>query len=370
MKRAIVCVTNDLVTDQRVHKTCNALIKSGFEVTVVGRKLPESLPLHREYQTKRFRLLFNKSALFYAEYSLRLFLYLLFHPASLLFANDLDTLAAAWMAKKIKNCALIYDSHEFFTHTPELIHRKKIQKIWLCIEKFIFPKISDVITVNESIAALYKEKYGNTLHVVRNIPPEIPLTSPRSRQELGIPTEKKMILLQGAGINIHRGAEEAVIAMKEVDNAVLYIIGSGDVFPLLPALIHDHQLEGKVILLPRQTPEMLRNYTRLADLGLSIDKDTNLNYHFSLPNKLFDYIHSGVPVIASRLPEIERIITTYDIGAFIPGHQPAQIAQTLNEALADEVQYKRWKKNLKHAVQELRWEEEEKILLAIFERYG
>ena len=78
MKRIIISVTNDLVTDQRVEKTCEVLSEIGYDVLLVGRKLKKSLPIQRNYRTKRFRLLFNKGVLFYAEYNIRLFIFLLF----------------------------------------------------------------------------------------------------------------------------------------------------------------------------------------------------------------------------------------------------------------------------------------------------
>ena len=102
MKRIIVSVTNDLVTDQRVDKTCDVLTEIGFEVILVGRKLKNSLPIHRKYSTKRFRLVFNKGILFYAEYNTRLFLFLLFSRKSFLFSNDLDTLLPNYLISKIQ----------------------------------------------------------------------------------------------------------------------------------------------------------------------------------------------------------------------------------------------------------------------------
>jgi len=370
VKRVIVTVTNDLATDQRVHKTCMALKKSGFSVLEVGRILPGSLPLDKPYDTIRMKLLFRSSALFYAEYNIRLFFFLLFHKAHIIYANDLDTLPACWLAKRIKCSKIIYDTHEYYTHTPELIDRPFVQKFWSRIEKNIFPKIQDIITVNQSIANIYRDLYGKDLHVVRNIPISYDDVTPVTREELGIDPTKKMILLQGAGINIHRGAEEAVEAMQFVDDAILYIIGSGDVFPLLPGLADRFNVNDKVVILPRQTPQKLRQYTLQADLGLTIDKNTNPNYLYSLPNKLFDYIHSGVPVLASKLPEIERIINTYNIGSFISDHNPVNIANAMNKALGDKVQYQKWKENITVAARALCWDEEEKILLTIFERYA
>ncbi|MBK9626950.1 MAG: glycosyltransferase [Flavobacteriales bacterium] len=138
MPRAIVTVTNDLGTDNRVHRTCTVLQELGYAVLLVGRALPGSLPLDRPYGTHRMRLLFRKGAWFYAEYNLRLFLLLIFRRSSLIVANDLDTLLAAWMAARLKGSQLVYDSHEYFTEGPELVERPRVRRIWLAIERWIF----------------------------------------------------------------------------------------------------------------------------------------------------------------------------------------------------------------------------------------
>ena len=92
-KKVIVSVTNDLYTDQRVHKVCLFLESQGFSVILVGRKLKSSKILEpRTYKTKRFNLFFDKGAKFYAEYNFRLFWYLIFRKVDVLVANDLDTL--------------------------------------------------------------------------------------------------------------------------------------------------------------------------------------------------------------------------------------------------------------------------------------
>ena len=109
--------------------------------------------------------------------------------------------------------------------------------------------------------------------------------------------------------------------------------------------------------------------TQLAELGFTLDKDTNLNYRFSLPNKLFDYIQAGVPIVASHLTEIERIITHYNIGTFIENHDPKTIALTIQNTLNDEKSLELWKNNLNVAAQELCWENEQQSLLSIYSHY-
>ncbi|MBP7152085.1 MAG: glycosyltransferase [Paludibacteraceae bacterium] len=369
-KIAIVCVTNDLVTDQRVHKTCLTLQKCGFFTIEVGRMLPESLPLQRPYVTKRFKLCFRKGPQFYAEYNIRLFFYLLFAKVDLIFANDLDTLPAAFLAAKIRRKKIIYDTHEYFTETPELVHRPKVQAIWQKIENFIFPKLQVIITVNDSIAELYKKKYNKNLQVVRNIPPTYIPSRLKTRKELDLPENKHILILQGTGINKDRGAEEVLTAMQYLQNCILLIIGSGDVLPALQKMTKELQLENKVIFKTKMPFEELRQYTCNSDLGLAIDKDTNLNYHFSLPNKLFDYIHAGIPVLASDLPELKKIINHYDIGYFLQNHDPKNIAATIEYIFENAERYKTVKSNTEKAREELCWENEEKNLLQIIQQYS
>ena len=367
MKKVIVSVINDLSTDQRVHRTCVTLHNFGFNVLLVGRKQKNSLLLsNREYETKRIKLFFEKGPLFYAEYNLRLFFFLLFNKSGILVSNDLDTLLPNYIISKIKKASLVYDTHEIFTEVPELKNRKWKKYTWEKIEHFIFPKLKHIITVNDSIAKYYGEIYLKDLKVVRNIPIGKKPNSIKTRKELGLPADKKIIILQGSGINIDRGAEEAVEAMKHVNNAVLFIIGSGDIINKLKQTVNDLKISDKVKFINKLPPDELMHYTCNADIGLTLDKDTNINYRYSLPNKLFDYMHAGIPVLASPLVEIKKIFDQYNIGELIENHNPKHIAEKINLMLSNDQKIKTWKENSKIAISDLCWEKEEQELLKIF----
>ena len=363
-KTAIVSVINDLVTDQRVNRTCLTLVKMGYRVVLVGRELPHSLPLQsRPYETYRMRLRFTQGPAFYLEFQIRLLFFLINNPATLLFSNDLDTLFPNFILHKIKRTKLIYDSHELFCEVPELINNHFKRNIWKTLERFILPKIRVIITVNQSIADIYAREYRKKIQVVRNIPTDQFVIQKTTKEALGLPLDKKIIILQGAGINMDRGAEEMVEAMQWIDNAILLIVGSGDVIETLKTMTLKLSIEDKVRITGKVPYERLAQYTSLADLGLSLDKDTNLNYRYSLPNKLFDYIRAEVPVVVSNLVEVAKIVTHYDIGFVLQNHEPKQIALTMNQILNDELSYKRWKDNIKTARHDLSWEKEEKILM-------
>ena len=332
-KRAIVSVTNDLYTDNRVNKICLFLEKQGYDVLLVGRRKKDSVELPpRSYQTKRFKLAKEKGAGFYALYNLRLFFFLLTKQASLLVSNDLDTLLANYAASKFKpNARLVYDSHEYFTEVPELIHRPRVQKVWVGIESWIFPKLKTIYTVNESIAQIYRDKYRKDVLVVRNISPSFQSHSLPSKRELGIPENTFLIIIQGAGINVDRGSEEAIEAMKMIENACLMIVGDGDVVTQLKKTVEQEGLSEKVRFYGKRPYAEMMAFTQHADVGLTLDKPTNMNYLYSLPNKVFDYIHASTPIIATDLVEIKRLIEKHQLGTILTELTPENLAFAIRD---------------------------------------
>lgn len=369
-KRVIVSVTNDLTTDQRVDRSCNALVKMGFEVLLVGRKLKKSLdPEPRRYGMKRMKLVFNKGPLFYAEYNIRLFFFLLRQKTDILFSNDLDTLLPNYLASGIRHLALIHDCHEYFRGVPELNNRKIVTRIWKFIEDRTFPKLKTVIAVNSSIAEIYHKEYGNEIKVIRNVPVTKPAINPKKKADLGIRDDQKVILYQGA-VNVDRGLEEAIKAMKFVKSrAVLLIIGTGDIIENLRQLVSDLGLSEKVVFTGQIPFRDLHSYSLIADIGLSIEKDVSLNYHYCLPNKFLDYIQAGVPVLISPMPEMKAIVEKYNIGELIAGHEPVYMAGRFDEMLENTMKLEIFRENLRKASADLCWEKEEPEFIKIFEPY-
>jgi len=370
MKKVHLSVTNDVFTDQRVNKMARTLHNMGFKVTITGVMRPGSQKFEPFWATvRRFPMLFQKGFLFYAEYNLRLFFLLLFKRTDLLVSNDLDTLLPNHLTALLRRKPLVYDTHEYFTGTPELANRPFVRKTWKLLEKLLFPGQKVILTVNRSIAGLYEKEYGKSLHVVRNLPLYKATDKHPTRTELGLPENKDLILLQGTGINIDRGAEELVMAMRPgygISNALLLIIGGGDVLPGLRAIAAKENLQNRVKFYDRMPYEKLFAFTRASNIGVSIDKDTNINYRYSLPNKLFDYIMAGTPQLVSDLPEVKRIVRQYNTGTVINSHEPAQIAEAIRSMLANREKLKEMESACHEAAKELCWEKEEEVVREIY----
>ncbi|MBK6983712.1 MAG: glycosyltransferase [Bacteroidetes bacterium] len=363
-KRIIVSVINDLVTDQRVARTCSVLFELNYQVLLVGRQQKASKSLEkRDYDCKRMKLLFEQGPQFYVFFNIRLFFVLLFTKADALLANDLDTLLPNYLVSKLKGIPLIYDSHEIFCEVPELQNNPSKKRIWEKLESWIVPKLKYCITVNQSIANYFTNKYKVPFIFVRNIPHYPKIVGLKSRSELNLPLTKKIVILQGAGINVQRGAEELVEAFQYLDdNYLLLIIGSGDVIHQLKENTIKYQLQNKVKFIDKIPASELRHYTSNANLGVTIDKDSNMNYHFSLPNKVFDYMHAGIPILATKLPEIENLINAYHIGTFIENHDPKHIASQIHDFLSSK-EYLEYKSNTVIAAVANNWKFEKQKLV-------
>lgn len=364
MKRIVLSVTNDLVADQRVHRSCMALNEEGYSVTLVGRKLPDSKPVSRPYKTERMRLLFRKKAVFYAEYNIRLFLKLLFKKADLFYANDTDTLLANYCAARLRCKPLYFDAHELFPEVPELVGRPSVKRFWTKIEDAIFPHLKHCSTVCQSIADIYKERYGIEMHIVRNVPDR--LVQPSTHPNANATDHTPIILYQGA-VNVGRGIAEMIEAMPYLDGFRMIVAGGGDCVEQIRTLVQRLHLEDRVELLGPLPFSELKALTPKADIGLSILNNMGFNYYYSLPNRIADFVQAEVPVLATDFPEIHRVVAKYQIGTLIPSgveSDPQQLAQIVKQT------YEEWTSldaaertaRFQRAGEDLCWDNDKKIL--------
>lgn len=365
MARVILAVTNDISNDRRVLRIASTLSLAGHSVCIVGRVLGKTPLTTQPFKQHRMRLLFKKGMLFYAEYNLRLFLYLLFSSFDIATANDLDTLPAVFCAARLKRKKMVYDSHELFTEVPELQHRRRTKAIWQHIEQLFVPRLTVATTVCQSIAQYYRAKYSVDFQVVRNVP-ELVSVLPSSAH---IPVNKQQqhyILYQGT-FNVDRGLEQLIEAMQWIDNACLILVGYGPLDNKLRQLAEQLLPANKYWFVGRVSPDQLLQYTQLATIGCSLELDSGLNYRFALPNKMFDYIHAQIPVLVSNLPEMKQLVEEFGVGKVLHQTSPQAIAEAITALLANKEQLQTFRNNCAQARQHLSWQRESEIVMEIYQ---
>jgi glycosyltransferase involved in cell wall biosynthesis len=369
-KRVIIAVSTDIVTDQRVLRMAGLIAESRADITILGRELAESLPVEdMEFKVQRWKMVFRTGFLFYKWFNIRIFFYLISNKADLIVSNDLDTLLPCYIVSKLKRVNLIFDSHEYFTGSPELKNRHFVRLFWKNIERKTLPYLNYVMTVNKSISDLYHKEYGIDAVVVRNISEKHEI-HPINRSELGLSDNDLILILQGTGINIDRGGEELVEAMKQITGVHLLIIGKGDALGMLREMSQSPDLKGKITFLPAMPWNQMMRYTGMADAGLSLDKGDSLNYKLSLPNKIFDYINAGIALIVSNLPEVKKVVDLYGCGLLIDKISPETITERIIQIRDDRSLLEELKNNSLIASGKLSWEVEKQKAKALYKSAG
>ncbi len=251
----------------------------------------------------------------------------------------------------------MYDSHELFTEIPELTNKPFVKSIWLKLENSILPKLKNCYTVCDSIANFYNKKYKTNFKIIRNLP----LKKRILHSSFPFFTQNKKIILYQGVINIGRGLELIIETMTYLKNHLLIIIGDGDVLDDLKEIVLQKNLQEKVKFIDKIFPEELQKLTPLANIGISLEENLGLNYHFALPNKVFDYIQANVPILVSDLPEMKQLVIKYNVGEIVKNRNPKSLAKQINEMLK-----KNYSKELNRAKNQLIWELEKEKLLLIF----
>jgi glycosyltransferase involved in cell wall biosynthesis len=359
-KRIVFTVTNDLNYDQRMIRICTSLVKNGFDVLLVGRKNSNSLPLStRPFQQYRLNGWFSKGPLFYIEYTIRLFFYLLNSKFDIICAIDLDTILPCLWVSSIKKKQRVYDAHELFCEMKEISSRPIIYKCWKWIEKYSVPKFKFGYTVNQPIADEFRKMYAVNYEIVRNMPPFDDSPLPQKAE--------KFLLYQGA-VNEGRSFETLIPAMQWID-VPLVICGTGNFFEQAKKLALAYDVEEKVVFKGALLPEDLKNVTKQAWAGITLfDREGKSNY-YSLANRFSDYIQAGIPQLCVDFPVYRELNNLHEVAVLIEDLSPAALAEALNRLINDEVLYRRLEKNCLEARKDFCWQEEEKKLIRFYQTH-
>jgi glycosyltransferase involved in cell wall biosynthesis len=320
---------------------------------------------------KRFKLKHTRGVRFYLELQRAMIKWLKEADIDAIWANDLDTLYPAVVVGRKRGLRVVYDSHEFFTEAAGLTNAPLKRLVWLMIEKYTVPKVGQMITVNNSIADSYRKRYGVRVDVLRNMPvlsdiPEVEHRVPF--EKYGVRTDLPIMLLQGAFMDRDRGTVDAVNALEEIKDVTLVLVGAGIEWEESLERIDDARWKGRLYCIPRLPYEELKKLTASADVGLSLDKALHTNYQLSLPNKLFDFIHVGLPIIASPMVEVEKIVSDYGVGVVAAEVTTKGIADAVSMVLSKPKEY--WREACLKNRENLHWGADAHIISEQLERAG
>lgn len=284
-------------------------------------------------------------------------------------ANDIATLIPGYFAARLSRAKLVYDTHEYAVGVP---YRKAVWA-WLAatIERLLIGRCDAVITVSDGIAERLQARYQlrDRPTVVRNVPDlPPPGEAPDLREEMAI-GDAPLVLHQGA-VADGRGGENLIRAVAFTDSAHLLFLGADGTYAEgLRRLAVELDVDGRTHFHPPVALRTLLSYTAQADVGVSLLQDSCDNHRLALPNKLFEYLAAGLPVVVSDLPEMRRLVFERQVGWVTDPGDPADIARALTDAAGargDESLENR----VRIAASELNWERERSRLTDLYARLG
>ena len=297
----------------------------------LGRKITEFLfmPFHRylmfyEFDKMAYSLLKNLSSD-------------IFH------SHDLNTLRVATRLSKHHQSKLVYDSHELYLDRNRgkkagLLKRYAIRKF----EQRLIRNCDRVITVNESIAEILEDRYGiEDVDVVMNTPPMQFFSSTKKtfdlRRILGVSEEHKIAIYVGS-IQYNRGIENLMKSLQFLDNVHLVLMGYGDekLLQELDIIAQDLDVKDRYSKFGPVHSELVPQYTSSADIGVAPILNSCLSYYLCSPNKVFEYMHAGIPVVCSDFPELRKVVIGEGIGGVFDPNDPKDIADSIRDVIEDD----------------------------------
>ncbi|MCA1033587.1 glycosyltransferase family 4 protein [Bacillus infantis] len=282
-------------------------------------------------------------------------------------ANDLNTLPQGWICSKLRisKKKLIYDSHEVQTSRTGYDN-----PFYKHLEAFLIHKADEVIVENHTRARYCQKVYGFYPYVVHNYPfsikQNLPVPFPL-HQMLGLAKEEKILLYQG-GIQTGRGLDKLIEAVPLFKEGILVLIGDGKIKKRLQEKVIQQNLDEKVRFIDKVPLAELPLYTRQAYLGFQVLNNVCFNHYSASSNKLFEYMMSGVPVVACRFPEIRRVVETERTGICIDSHSPREIAGAVNLLLEDRELRDEYSKNAFRARIKYNWDSEKLHFLDLYKK--
>lgn len=359
-KKVFIAFLGNALHDSRITNFKDSLEADGYDVKVISfdwttPNFETILGDITVYKLKKSKFSF----VFYFSFAVRLWKSLKSSNADIYIAEDFFPLAFTTIIGKRKNAKVVYNSRELYPFLGGLRKKKFTQWLIKKIEKKYIEKVDLVLTTGEMDSKFLEDYYGigNTL-VIRNIPLlQLPDKEIDLRKMLNISEEQKILLYQGVMIE-GRGIIKIISLMNELPNIEFVLLGDGALRKEFERTASKFNIHNRVHFLGTIPQRELLNYTAAADIGLALIENISVSYYHALPNKLFEYIMAGIPVLSSNLPQMEKIVNDYQVGIIVDEKDDINILNGLKKLSADKELISHFKDNCRKASLELNWDKE------------
>lgn len=357
-KRVLISFLGNINYDTRSVNLCSSLKTEGLTVETlsfdwVQRNPGGEIPVIRLDKSK-------SSLLFYFKFLFSVTFKLIFNKYDLYIASDIYNLPILALFAEFRGKPLYYDSRELFRYLAGLKNKANVQWLLAKIEESLIGKCDKIIVTGMMDAQVLTEDYGihpEKFIFLRNLPKPVKTVEKIDLRKLfGFPENSLILLYQGVILK-GRGLHKLISLLPAMDGLCLVILGDGDLRPELENYVSELQMKERVKFTGTISQNELLSYTASADIGCVLIENISRSYYYALPNKLFEYIAVGIPVLASNLPQMVQIIDEYGVGKYVDPENRQEIIDTI-ELLRNPELRKVIKANTIIAHQRLNWDSE------------
>ena len=361
----LIIALNKIEFDARLTNFINTLISNNYSIATVtldssftsNSFYSFEIKLNENLKTFEKTFLFNLKAQNYFNK---------IHPRYVLCSDVYSLPAGRYFKKKYKSC-VIYDSREIYSALYSLRSKRLKQFVLTKFENYLVRFVDKIIVTGELDKEILQKLFpSKSMYVIKNFPSSVifrPYNKPNLRQKLNLPENSLLLVYQGVLLE-GRGIEIGLEALKFDERLHFIILGTGGFETKFKNLAKELGIENRTHFLGNIPYRQLYDYTSQCDVGLCLIAPLSLSYKLALPNKLFEYCHSGIPVIATMLPAIEEVFKLFSIGELVPAYiKPNELAEKvlyLAERKSD------FTPSLNKASQIFCWEQQEEKILEIF----
>ncbi|HUI28773.1 MAG TPA: glycosyltransferase [Candidatus Acidoferrales bacterium] len=366
----LILVSSDPRYDSRSSKYLHSLLDAGFDARLVGissdgeEEIGETLvrlPM-AHVSGKKFFLQFYQRAIPEMRRS----------RAKIIIAGDLFSLLPAVANKRrysskstlpTKNGSsvkLIYDSKELYEHLPSLKTKRSSFMFWNLVEKISIKYVDHVLTVNKSIADILETKWRKPTTVIMNVP------DVKRAPAFGERSLNKVTLAFSGGFQGGRGLCNLIRLLTLLpERYELKLIGDGKLRGELEEFTAALNLSGRVHFIGKLRNSEVIDELSKATLGIYLMENSGLCHYLALPNKLFQFISAGLPVIVPNFPEMAGIVSKFQIGEIVDPENLSDTAEKILEMTSHEEHYQDLVGNCNRAAGVLNWQVEKEKFLAL-----